>query len=160
MGIDGQRLDAGEMAARRYSLSATDMYVVVEIPIGAAGGHFKVGGTQNNINLVYCCHAYNYGHEFSSTSITSREMYKYKIICTPGQILVLKRLFCFWQSHVQDGQYLTSYTIEPMLELLWTEETTHEDTRYKVLFPITTPLLSRPAQVTDSESCHHGAFDS
>uniref|UniRef100_A0A8D3B8A3 ZP domain-containing protein n=1 Tax=Scophthalmus maximus TaxID=52904 RepID=A0A8D3B8A3_SCOMX len=95
MGIDGQRLDAGEMAARRYSLSATDMYVVVEIPIGAAG--------------VYCCHA-----------------------------------------HVQDGQYLTSYTIEPMLELLWTEETTHEDTRYKVLFPITTPLLSRPAQVTDN----------
>uniref|UniRef100_A0A8D3C4E4 ZP domain-containing protein n=1 Tax=Scophthalmus maximus TaxID=52904 RepID=A0A8D3C4E4_SCOMX len=83
-----------EMAARRYSLSATDMYVVVEIPIGAAGGHFK--------------------------------------------------------SHVQDGQYLTSYTIEPMLELLWTEETTHEDTRYKVLFPITTPLLSRPAQVTDN----------
>lgn len=39
-----------------------------------------------------------------------------------------------------------------MLEVLWTEETTHEDTRYKVLFPITTPLLSRPPQVIDSES--------
>lgn len=41
--------------------------------------------------------------------------------------------------------------IEPMLELLWTEDTTHEDTRYKVLLPITTPLMSQPAQVIDSE---------
>lgn len=56
------------------------------------------------------------------------------------------------QSHVQDGQYLTTYTIEPMLELLWTEDATHEDTRYKVLFPITTPLMSQPPQVIDSES--------
>ena len=56
------------------------------------------------------------------------------------------------QSHVQDDHYYTYYAIEPMLEVLWTEETTHEDTRYKVLFPITTPLLSRPPQVIDSES--------
>lgn len=56
------------------------------------------------------------------------------------------------QSHVQDGQYLTSYTIEPMLELLWTEDSINEDTRYKVLLPITTPLMSRPPQVHDSES--------
>lgn len=37
-----------------------------------------------------------------------------------------------------------------MLELLWTED--GEDTRYKVLFPITTPLLSLNLQVFDSES--------
>ncbi|XP_039981930.1 uncharacterized protein LOC120789331 [Xiphias gladius] len=94
MGIDGQRLDAAEMAARRYSLSINDMHIVVGIPVGAVGGYFK--------------------------------------------------------SHVQDDRYLTSYTIEPMLELLWTEDTTHEDTRYKVLLPITTPLLSRPPQVIDN----------
>ncbi|XP_070781578.1 uncharacterized protein [Enoplosus armatus] len=94
VGVDGQRLDAAEMAARRYSLSVGDVHVVVEIPVGAVGGYFK--------------------------------------------------------SHVQDDQYLTSYTIEPMLELLWTEDSTHEDTRYKVLHPITTPLLSRPPQVMDN----------
>ncbi|XP_033504946.2 uncharacterized protein LOC117270995 [Epinephelus lanceolatus] len=94
MGVNGKRLDAAEMAARQYSLSVNDVYIVVEIPVGADGGHFK--------------------------------------------------------SHVQDGQYLTTYTIEPMLELLWTEDATHEDTRYKVLFPITTPLMSQPPQVIDN----------
>ncbi|XP_036943052.1 uncharacterized protein LOC119012925 [Acanthopagrus latus] len=94
MGVDGQRLDPAEMAARGYTLSVNDVYIVVEIPIGAVGGYFK--------------------------------------------------------SHVQDDHYYTYYAIEPMLEVLWTEETTHEDTRYKVLFPITTPLLSRPPQVIDN----------
>ncbi|XP_074471896.1 uncharacterized protein LOC141756224 [Sebastes fasciatus] len=94
VGVDGERLDAAEMAARRYSLSVTDLHVVVEIPVGAVGGHFK--------------------------------------------------------SHVEDGQYLTTYTIEPMLELLWTEDATHEDTRYKVLLPVTTPLLSQPPQLIDN----------
>lgn len=42
VGVDGERLDAAEMAARRYSLSVTDLHVVVEIPVGAVGGHFKV----------------------------------------------------------------------------------------------------------------------
>nr|XP_046229753.1 uncharacterized protein LOC124050865 [Scatophagus argus] len=94
MGIDGQRLEPAEMAARRYSLSVNDVHIIVEIPVGAVGGYFK--------------------------------------------------------SHVQDDQYLTTYTIEPMLELLWTEDVTHEDTRYKVLLPITTPLLSRPPRVIDN----------
>ncbi|XP_071324078.1 uncharacterized protein [Trachinotus anak] len=94
MGVDGHRLDAAEMAARRYSLFINDMHIVIEIPVGAVGGSFK--------------------------------------------------------SHVQDDQYLSSYTIEPMLELLWAEDATHEDTRYKVLLPITTPLLSRPPQVIDN----------
>lgn len=45
MGIDGQRLDAAEMAARQYSLFINDRHIIVEIPVGAVGGHFKVGGT-------------------------------------------------------------------------------------------------------------------
>ncbi|XP_068610217.1 uncharacterized protein [Brachionichthys hirsutus] len=93
MGVDGGRLEPAEMAARRYSLSVSDAHVVLEIPVGAAGGYFK--------------------------------------------------------SHVRDGRYLTTYSIEPMLELLWTEDGSSEDTRYKVLLPITTPLLSGRLQVTD-----------
>lgn len=68
------------------------------------------------------------------------------------QTLFIMCIYLPLQSHVQDNQYFTSYTIEPMLELLWTEDTIHEDTRYKVLFPITTPLLPQPSQVVDSES--------
>ncbi|XP_068433639.1 uncharacterized protein [Clinocottus analis] len=94
MGVDGQRLDVAEMAARRYALSVNDIYIIVEIPIGAVGGHFK--------------------------------------------------------SLIQNGQYLTTYTIEPMVELLWTEDATQEDTRYKVLLPITTPLRSQTTQVVDN----------
>uniref|UniRef100_A0A4W6F5T4 ZP domain-containing protein n=1 Tax=Lates calcarifer TaxID=8187 RepID=A0A4W6F5T4_LATCA len=94
IGVDGQRLDPAEMAARQYSLSINDVHIIIQIPVGAVGGYFK--------------------------------------------------------SHVQDDHYHTSYTIEPMLELLWTEDSIHEDTRYKVLFPITTPLLSRPPQVIDN----------
>ncbi|XP_064839507.1 zona pellucida sperm-binding protein 4-like, partial [Oncorhynchus masou masou] len=46
-----------------------------------------------------------------------------------------------------NDQYFVTYTIEPMLELLWIEEIAHEDTSYKVLFPITTPPMARPPQV-------------
>lgn len=56
------------------------------------------------------------------------------------------------QSHIQDDQYFVTYTIEPMLELLWIEEIAHEDTSYKVLFPITTPPMARPPQVRNCES--------
>ncbi|XP_068593470.1 uncharacterized protein [Cebidichthys violaceus] len=94
MGVDGQRLDVAEMAARHYALSVNDLYIITKIPVGAVGGHFK--------------------------------------------------------SHVQDGQYLTTYKIELMLELLWTEDTAHMDTRYKVFLPITTPLQSQSPQVTDN----------
>lgn len=45
MGVDGQRLDVAKMAARRYSMSVNDLYIITEIPIGAVGGHFKVGVT-------------------------------------------------------------------------------------------------------------------
>uniref|UniRef100_A0A8C7SEN3 ZP domain-containing protein n=1 Tax=Oncorhynchus mykiss TaxID=8022 RepID=A0A8C7SEN3_ONCMY len=89
MGIDAKRLDTEEMAARNYSVLVTEAHIIVEIPVGAVGGYFKV-------------------------SI---------------------------------GLYFVTYTIEPMLELLWIEEVAHEDTSYKVLFPITTPLMARPPQV-------------
>lgn len=42
MGIDGQRLDKSQMAARGYTLSATDFHIVVEIPVGSPDGYYKV----------------------------------------------------------------------------------------------------------------------
>uniref|UniRef100_A0A3Q2DLN7 Zona pellucida protein AX 2 n=1 Tax=Cyprinodon variegatus TaxID=28743 RepID=A0A3Q2DLN7_CYPVA len=47
----------------------------------------------------------------------------------------------YYKSHIQDDKYYVSYMIEPMLELLWTEDATNEQTRYKVLFHIATHLL-------------------
>ncbi|XP_028295584.1 uncharacterized protein LOC114457744 [Gouania willdenowi] len=94
MGVDGQRLSADQIKTHQYTMSVNDVHIVIDIPIGAAGGYFK--------------------------------------------------------SHVKDGHYLISYTIEPMVELLWTEDATHENTRYKVLFPITTPMLLQPPKVIDN----------
>ncbi|XP_071058048.1 uncharacterized protein [Pseudochaenichthys georgianus] len=94
MGVDGRKLEATELSARNYSLTLDDLYVIVEIPIGAAG--------------------------------------------------------CQIKSHAQDGQYFTSYMIELMLELLWTEDDTNEDTRYKVFLPVETPLQLQPPQVIDA----------
>nr|XP_015802920.2 uncharacterized protein LOC107377668 [Nothobranchius furzeri] len=91
-GIKGQRLDAGEMQARQYSVSLNEFYIITEIPIGAVGGYYK--------------------------------------------------------SRVQDNLYYVSYMIEPMLELLWTEDL--EDTRYKVFLNIVTHFLPRPPQLMDN----------
>ncbi|KAJ0026511.1 hypothetical protein NQD34_017511, partial [Periophthalmus magnuspinnatus] len=88
MGVNGQRLRPADLKARGYTLTVGDPYIVVQIPIGAEGGHYK--------------------------------------------------------SVVQDGMYLMSYRVEPMIELLWTEDMSFERTRYKVLFPISTPLLHLP----------------
>jgi len=43
MGINGQRLDRSQMAARGYTLSTTDFHIVVEIPLGSPDGYYKVG---------------------------------------------------------------------------------------------------------------------
>ncbi|XP_033948044.1 uncharacterized protein [Pseudochaenichthys georgianus] len=94
MGVDGRKLEATEMSARNYSLTLDDLYIIVEIPIGAAGCHIK--------------------------------------------------------SHALDGQYFTSYMIELMLELLWTEDDTNEDTRYKAFLPVETPRQLQPPQVIDA----------
>uniref|UniRef100_A0A3Q3B3F3 Uncharacterized LOC108233398 n=2 Tax=Kryptolebias marmoratus TaxID=37003 RepID=A0A3Q3B3F3_KRYMA len=56
----------------------------------------------------------------------------------------------YYKSHTKDDQYFISYMIEPMLELLWAEETTHEDTRYKVFFHIATHLMPHPLQLIDN----------
>ncbi|KAJ8377735.1 hypothetical protein AAFF_G00254080 [Aldrovandia affinis] len=93
LGIDGKRLDAATMEARKYRMTVTDLHIVVEIPLGSVDGYYK--------------------------------------------------------SQSPDYQYYITYSIEPMLELLWREDAMHDDTRYKVLFPITTPLMARPPLVID-----------
>ena len=60
--------------------------------------------------------------------------------------------FTALQSLAPDDQYHITFTVEPMLELVWREESTQTDTKYKVLFPITTPLMSWPTEFTGSES--------
>uniref|UniRef100_A0A4W5PP43 Zona pellucida protein AX 1 n=1 Tax=Hucho hucho TaxID=62062 RepID=A0A4W5PP43_9TELE len=56
----------------------------------------------------------------------------------------------YYKSHAPDYAYHITYTVEPMLELLWRAEDTQADTRYKVLFPITTPLMPRPPHVIEN----------
>lgn len=41
VGINGQRLDAAQIPA---GLSADDTHIIVQIPVGANGGYFKVRG--------------------------------------------------------------------------------------------------------------------
>uniref|UniRef100_A0A3Q4I106 Zona pellucida protein AX 1 n=1 Tax=Neolamprologus brichardi TaxID=32507 RepID=A0A3Q4I106_NEOBR len=43
MGINGQRLDRSQMAARGYTLSTTDFHIVAEIPVGSPDGYYKDG---------------------------------------------------------------------------------------------------------------------
>nr|BCF79768.1 zona pellucida protein homologue ZPAX [Hippoglossoides dubius] len=93
MGINGQRLDASQMAARGYTLSVTDFHIIVEIPVGSPDGYYE--------------------------------------------------------SHAPAYQYHITYSVEPMLEILWRAENTQDDTRYKILFPVTTPLMPRPPHLKD-----------
>ncbi|XP_061560332.1 uncharacterized protein LOC133416962 [Phycodurus eques] len=64
----------------------------------------------------------------------------------------------FNKSHAPDYQYHITYTVEPMLEVLWRCERTQEDTRYKILFPITTPLMPRPPQAVDFTNAEERLF--
>ncbi|XP_063079889.1 uncharacterized protein LOC134469517 [Engraulis encrasicolus] len=73
----------------------------------------------------------------------------------------------YFKSLIHRGRYHLTYSVEPMIELLWTDsgdaiqnqhkdsgDATHKEsgdatqTRYKVLFPITSPPLPRPPQTT------------
>ncbi|KAG9328135.1 hypothetical protein JZ751_016291, partial [Albula glossodonta] len=54
------------------------------------------------------------------------------------------------ESHSPDYQYYVTYSIEPMLEVHWREDSMYDDTLYKVLFPITTPPTARPPFILDS----------
>uniref|UniRef100_A0A3B4FN65 Uncharacterized LOC102197790 n=1 Tax=Pundamilia nyererei TaxID=303518 RepID=A0A3B4FN65_9CICH len=102
MGINGQRLDRSQMAARGYTLSTTDFHIVAEIPVGSPDGYYK--------------------------------------------------------SHAPEYQYYVTYTVEPMLEVLWRADGTQDDIKYKVLFPITTPLMPRPPHVEDYTVPEDGVF--
>ncbi|KAM9778969.1 uncharacterized protein ACBT44_000570 isoform 1-T1 [Syngnathus typhle] len=93
IGVDGRRLNAEELSARRYNVTVDNMYIMVQIPIGAPGG--------------------------------------------------------FFMSLFQNDKYFISYVIEPMIELLWIDDTTNDDTRYKVLQPIRTPAEHQPLKVQD-----------
>uniref|UniRef100_A0A8C7JNP6 ZP domain-containing protein n=1 Tax=Oncorhynchus kisutch TaxID=8019 RepID=A0A8C7JNP6_ONCKI len=103
---------------------------------------------------------------FSSDAFTMLEVYmgidakrldteemaarNYSVLVTEAHIIVeipVGAVGGNFKSHIQDDQYFVTYTIEPMLELLWIEEVAHENTSYKVLFPITTPPMARPPQV-------------
>lgn len=42
MGINGSRLEPAEVAARQYSLTVGEVYVILDIPLGSVGGHIKV----------------------------------------------------------------------------------------------------------------------
>ncbi|XP_029966682.1 uncharacterized protein LOC115402311 [Salarias fasciatus] len=71
----------------------------------------------------------------------------------------------YYKSHAPDYQYHITYTVEPMLEVVWRDGDTQEETKYKILFPITTPLMPRPPHAekdTDVESrlfnIHLGPF--
>ncbi|TNN22102.1 hypothetical protein EYF80_067785 [Liparis tanakae] len=94
MGINGRRLDGSQMAARGYTLSATDFHIVIEIPVGSPDGHYK--------------------------------------------------------RHAPDYQYHVTYIVEPMLEVLWRTSVSRDDARYKVLFPITTPLVLHAPHVQEN----------
>ncbi|XP_016329705.1 uncharacterized protein LOC107678813 [Sinocyclocheilus anshuiensis] len=56
----------------------------------------------------------------------------------------------YYKSHAVNNQYHITYNIEPMLELLWSEGGM-DTTRYKVLYPIKTPFMSRPPHFVDRE---------
>ncbi|XP_016524386.1 zona pellucida protein AX 1 isoform X1 [Poecilia formosa] len=55
----------------------------------------------------------------------------------------------YYKSHSPAFQYHITYTIEPMLEVFWMADQTQQDTRYKILFPITTPPMPRPPYTDD-----------
>ncbi|XP_030577152.1 uncharacterized protein LOC115774163 isoform X2 [Archocentrus centrarchus] len=55
----------------------------------------------------------------------------------------------YYKSHAPEYQYHVTYTVEPMLEILWRADGTQDDIKYKILFPITTPLMPRPPHAED-----------
>ncbi|XP_059354288.1 uncharacterized protein LOC132092178 [Carassius carassius] len=64
----------------------------------------------------------------------------------------------YYKSHAVNNQYHITYNIEPMLELLWSDEAM-DTTRYKVLFPIQTPFMPRPPHFDDLTDVDQKMFD-
>ncbi|XP_073708828.1 zona pellucida protein AX 2 [Garra rufa] len=95
-------------------------------------------------------------------TLTPEEMERlnYTMTFTESHIVVMIPIGApdgYYKSYVLKDQYHVSYTIEPMLELLWREGL--DKTTYKVLFPITTPLTPWPPQVTDYTQPKQKVFD-
>ncbi|XP_068433145.1 zona pellucida protein AX 1 [Clinocottus analis] len=63
-----------------------------------------------------------------------------------------------YKSHAPDYQYHITYLVEPMLEILWRTTDTQDDTRYKVLFPITTPLMLQPPHIQENTVAESRVF--
>ncbi|XP_036437925.1 zona pellucida protein AX 1 [Colossoma macropomum] len=64
----------------------------------------------------------------------------------------------YYKSHALDYKYHTTYSIEPMLELLW-KKGVSDITRYKVHYPIATPPKPQPPQITDNTVAELGFFN-
>ncbi|XP_056872746.1 zona pellucida protein AX 1 [Takifugu flavidus] len=102
-------------------------------------GTFKVVEIHMGIN----------GQRLDKAQISTRG---YKLATTEFHIIVEIPIGApdgYFKSHAPDYQYHIVYMVEPMLEVLWTAGNGREDTRYKVLFPITTPLIPRPPRHQD-----------
>ncbi|KAB5540071.1 hypothetical protein PHYPO_G00097150 [Pangasianodon hypophthalmus] len=63
----------------------------------------------------------------------------------------------YYKSIVLDYEHHVTYSIEPMLEMLWREGKS-EITRYKVHYPIITPPEPRPPHVTDNTGADSDVF--
>lgn len=50
MGVNGKVLDEYQMSERGYTLSGSDFYVVLEMPVGSPDGYYKVGGRLQSLN--------------------------------------------------------------------------------------------------------------
>lgn len=55
MGIDGSRLEPAEVAARQYTLTIGEVYVILDIPFGSVGGHIKVS---DSLTLMFNTYAW------------------------------------------------------------------------------------------------------
>uniref|UniRef100_A0A8C7PQN7 Zona pellucida protein AX 1 n=1 Tax=Oncorhynchus mykiss TaxID=8022 RepID=A0A8C7PQN7_ONCMY len=100
-----------------------------------------------------------YGQRLDKTKMAARH---YKLSVTESHVVIEIPVGSpdgYYKSHAPDYAYHITYTIEPMLELLWRAENTQADTRYKVLFPITTPLMPRPPHVIDNTVHEQSVFD-
>ncbi|XP_055729517.1 uncharacterized protein LOC129817942 isoform X2 [Salvelinus fontinalis] len=100
-----------------------------------------------------------YGQRLDKTKMAARH---YKLSVTESHIIIEIPVGSpdgYYKSHAPDYAYHITYTVEPMLELLWRAENTQADTRYKVLFPITTPLMPRPPHVIDNTVPEQRVFE-
>ncbi|XP_020351505.1 uncharacterized protein LOC109900224 isoform X1 [Oncorhynchus kisutch] len=100
-----------------------------------------------------------YGQRLDKIKMAARH---YKLSVTESHIIIEIPVGSpdgYYKSHAPDYAYHITYTVEPMLELLWRAENTQADTRYKVLFPITTPLMPRPPHVIDNTVHEQRVFD-